>query len=432
MSSVDNTKSKNQKAAKQMLVSYGRIGTLGWFDHHEAHIPKINTHVVIKTKRGLELGKIVGIHNYRGGQFKSSPEQVEQYYCNRTKDYPLGEGGRFVRFATHEDLGEQKHLEKNAIGEAKICQRITDELGLKMKIVEAEHLFGGERIVFYFTSETRVDFRELVRRLAREYQTRIELRQIGSRDEARLISDYESCGQQCCCSRFLKILEPVNMRMAKLQKATLDPSKISGHCGRLKCCLRYEDENYLELKRKMPHRSTPVQTPKGLGKVVDFQILTQLVIIQMETGDRQAWPLDEIQILKPGQTGKQNKPAQEKAGKGAASTPANKKQEAAATKELVEMGVIEQESPGDKKPSQTQSPQDNGKGVPQQKKQDSQQSDKPRGSKKRRRRSKNKKSGSPNNQNAQKNPPAQNSNQQEKEQNPSNGNTTPSNGESKQ
>ena len=145
MSNVDNTKSKGQKSAKQLLVRYGRLGLLGWFDHHEAHIPKLNPHVVIKTKRGLELGEIVGIHNYRGGQFKSSPEQVEQYYCNRTKDFPLGEGGTFVRFATHEDLGEQKHLEKNAIGEAQACQRITEELGLKMKIVEAEHLFGGER-----------------------------------------------------------------------------------------------------------------------------------------------------------------------------------------------------------------------------------------------------------------------------------------------
>ncbi len=425
MSSADK-KSKGQKSAKQMLVSYGRIGTLGWFDHQEAHIPKINTHVVIKTKRGLELGKIVGIHNYRGGQFKSSPEQVEQYYCNRTKDYPLGEGGRFVRFATDQDLSEQKHLEKNAIGEAKTCQRITEGLGLKMKIVEAEHLFGGERIIFYFTSETRVDFRELVRQLAREYQTRIELRQIGSRDEARLISDYESCGQQCCCSRFLKILEPVNMRMAKLQKATLDPSKISGHCGRLKCCLRYEDENYTALKRKMPHRSTPVQTPKGPGKVVDFQILTQLVIIQMATGDRQAWPLDEIEILKPGQTGKRINPKQANA-----KTPVNEELDDAISKELAEMGIIESESPDDKKAPPRQSSPNNSNGS-QQKSENAQQPGKRRGNKNRRRRPKNKQGGSPNTQNAQssqKNPPAQNENRQENKQKPSNGKPTPPSGE---
>ncbi|OQY06087.1 MAG: hypothetical protein B6I25_04575 [Planctomycetales bacterium 4572_13] len=430
MSSGDNTKSKSQKSAKQMLVSYGRIGTLGWFEHHEAHISKINAHVVIKTKRGLELGKIVGIHNYQAGRFKSSPEQVEQYYCNRTKDYPLGDGGRFVRFATHEDLGEQKHLEKNAIGEAKTCQRIVEEMKLKMKIVEAEHLFGGERIVFYFTSETRVDFRELVRRLAKEYQTRIELRQIGSRDEARLISDYESCGQQCCCSRFLKILEPVNMRMAKLQKATLDPSKISGHCGRLKCCLRYEDENYLALKRKMPHRSTPVQTPKGPGKVVDFQILTQLVIIQMETGDRQAWPLDEIEILKPGQKPKRSKPGQRE------NASVNEEQDAAVSKELSDMGLVEQKSPDDKKDSQGQSSRDNANGKPRQKSENTQQQGKRHSNKNRRRRSKNDKKGgssnSQNNQYSQKNAPDKNQNRQENKQNPSDGNTMPPSGESKQ
>ncbi|MHC4236820.1 MAG: PSP1 domain-containing protein [Planctomycetota bacterium] len=419
MSNTDNTKHKAPKSAKKMLVSYGRIGTLGWFEHNEAHIPKLCAHVVIKTKRGLELGKIVGVHNYRGGQFKSSPEQVEEYFCNRTKDYPLGDGGRFVRFATAADLSEQRHLEKNAIGEAKTCQRITEELGLKMKIVEAEHLFGGERIIFYFTSENRVDFRELVRQLAKEYQTRIELRQIGSRDEARLVSDYESCGQQCCCSRFLKILEPVNMRMAKLQKATLDPSKISGHCGRLKCCLRYEDENYLELKRKMPHRSTPVQTPKGPGKVVDTQILTQLVIVQMDSGNRQAWPLDEIQILKPGQTAK--RPVQGETGKGAGGN-AVKTESAAAESGRPQRN--EQDSEPAEKTPQAPSAQNGDSG--------SQQPGKRRGNKNRRRRSKNKQGGSPNNQNAQnsqKNPPAQNKNRQGSRQKPSNGNTAQPSGE---
>jgi cell fate regulator YaaT (PSP1 superfamily) len=135
------------------------------------------------------------------------------------------------------------------------------DMNLPMKIVEAEHLFGGERIVVYFSSGGRVDFRDLVRRLAKEYQTRIELRQVGSRDEARLISDFESCGQECCCRRFLKILDPVNMRMAKLQKATLDPSKISGHCGRLKCCLRYEDEIYKILKEQMPRKNSWSRRP---------------------------------------------------------------------------------------------------------------------------------------------------------------------------
>lgn len=277
-----------------MLVRYGRMGVLGWFEHNEPHIPKSKTHVIVKSERGLELGQLVGPFNYRSGNFRATPEQVEAYFTQGGKEFSLTSGGRFVRFATHEDIREQEHLEMSAVSEAKCCQKFADELGLNMKVIEAEHLFGGERIIFYFTSEGRVDFRELVKRLAREYQTRIELRQIGSRDEARLVSDYESCGLECCCKRFLKILDPVNMRMAKLQKATLDPAKISGHCGRLKCCLRYEDQTYRQLKSNLPSRNSVVQTPKGPGKVVDVQVLTQLVVVQLDNGDRSAWPVDEI------------------------------------------------------------------------------------------------------------------------------------------
>jgi cell fate regulator YaaT (PSP1 superfamily) len=177
------------------------------------------------------------------------------------------------------------------------CQRFIKEMNLPMKIVDAEHVFGGERIIFYFMSDGRVDFRELVKRVAQEYQTRIEMRQIGSRDEAKLLGDVESCGQQCCCQRFLKHLKPVNMRMAKMQKATLDPAKISGYCGRLKCCLRYEDKNYTELKKRLPKKNTRVKTKQGRGKVVDTQILTQLVMVEYESGERKAVGVEDIEIL---------------------------------------------------------------------------------------------------------------------------------------
>ena len=297
MAQGETAKPKSQKHKKTMLVRYGRMGYLGWFEHNESRIPKTANRAVVKTDRGLELGKIVGTFNYRAGQFKSSKEQVERYFANRTKDYPLGAGGTFVRFATHEDLIEEEHLEISAKEEQKCCERFIKEMELPMRIVDAEHLFGGERIIIYFSSNGRVDFRELVRRLAREYQTRIELRQIGARDEAKLVSDYESCGQECCCKRFLKILEPVNMRMAKLQKATLDPSKISGHCGRLKCCLRYEDDTYKELKKKLPKKNTVVRTPHGQGTVAGSQILTQLVEVMYESGEKEAWTLEEIEII---------------------------------------------------------------------------------------------------------------------------------------
>ncbi len=297
MAQAEGARPKSQKHKKLMLVRYGRMGFMGWFEHNEENIPKVSSRVVIKTRRGLELGDIVGQFNYRSGQFRSSPEQVNQYFNSGGKDYPLGEGGTFVRFATDADLMEETHLQASAREEAKCCERFIKEMNLPMKVVDSEHLFGGERIVIYFSSNGRVDFRDLVRQLAREYQTRIELRQIGSRDEARLISDFESCGQECCCRRFLKILEPVNMRMAKLQKATLDPSKISGHCGRLKCCLRYEDDTYRDLKERLPKKNALVKTPRGEGKVVGMQILTQLVVVQDERGDREAFPVEEIQII---------------------------------------------------------------------------------------------------------------------------------------
>lgn len=280
-----------------MLVRYGKMGYLGWFEHKEDYVPKTQSRVVIKTNRGLELGELVGQFNYRGGHFKSSPEQVKEYFGKAQKDYPLAEGGTFVRFATAEDLMEEKHLDVSAKEEMQCCDRFVKEMELPMKIIDAEHVFGGERIVIYFTSSGRVDFRELVKRLAREYQTRIELRQIGARDEARIISDYESCGLPCCCRQFLKILEPVNMRMAKLQKATLDPSKISGHCGRLKCCLRYEDATYKELKKRLPKKNATVRTSKGVGKVVDMQILTQLVVVQDERGEKKAFGVDEVEVI---------------------------------------------------------------------------------------------------------------------------------------
>ncbi len=285
-------------AKKLILVRFGKMGSLGWFEHNEAHVPKVHSHAVIKTSRGLELGEVVGSHSYKGGQFRFTPEQTEGYFGPTEAGVPVvAETGSFVRFANAEDLSEQKHLEVSAAEEAKCCQRLANEMGLAMKIVDAEHLFGGERVVVYFISEGRIDFRELVKRMAKEYQTRIELRQIGSRDEARIVSDFETCGQECCCKRYLKVLAPVNMRMAKLQKATLDPSKISGHCGRLKCCLRYEDATYQELRGTLPRKGLFVETSQGVGRVFDVQILTQLVVVQFDNGDRQAWPVSEIHIL---------------------------------------------------------------------------------------------------------------------------------------
>ena len=292
------TRPKQAKNKKYMLVRYGRMDTLGWFEHYETEVPKVFSRVVIKTEKGLELGYIVGqLTSYKAGQFKLNKDQVKKYFDDSQVEFPTEPAGRVIRLATAEDISEERHLQKITEDEIKCCKRFAKELNLPMKIVDAEHIFGGERIIFYFKSEIRVDFRELVKKIAHEYQTRIEMRQIGSRDEAKLLGDVESCGQECCCKRFLKVLSPVNMRMAKMQKATLDPSKISGYCGRLKCCLRYEDKTYTELKAQLPKTGTRVKTPQGQGRVVDTQILTQLVAVEHDNGEKITFPLDELQTV---------------------------------------------------------------------------------------------------------------------------------------
>lgn len=287
------------KGKKLMLVRYGRMGLLGFFEHNETNIPKVPSRAVVKTEKGLELGYIVGqLAPYRGGQFKLNCEQIKKYFEDSEVDFTTESAGKLIRFATSEDISEEKHLQKISKEEIECCRRFVKELDLSMKIVDTEHIFGGERIIFYFTAEGRVDFRELVKKLAQEFQTRIEMRQIGSRDEAKLLGDVESCGQQCCCIRFLKTLKPVNMRMAKMQKATLDPAKISGYCGRLRCCLRYENQTYTELKKKLPKKGSIVKTSHGQGKVIDTQILTQLVVIEMENAAKIAVGVEEVEKIK--------------------------------------------------------------------------------------------------------------------------------------
>jgi len=298
MEKTSAIKPKQAKHKKFMLVRYGRMNALGFFEHHEIQIPKLPRRVVVKTDKGLELGELVGpLCPYKAGCFKLNQEQIKKYFDDSEIDIPIEPTGKFIRYATPEDISEERHLRKIAEDEMKNCKQFIKELNLPMKIVDAEHIFGGERIIFYFMADGRVDFRELVKKIAHEHQTRIEMRQIGSRDEAKLLGDYESCGQECCCIRFLKALKPVNMRMAKMQKATLDPSKISGYCGRLKCCLRYEDKTYSELKNLLPRKNAKVKTKHGEGIVVDTHILTQLVVVELTDGTKIAVATEEIELI---------------------------------------------------------------------------------------------------------------------------------------
>lgn len=286
---------KPDKYRKHILCRYGKMGNLGYFSHDIEDFPNHASHVIVNTERGLEIAEIVGHETcHKKGNCIVKESQIVQYTKDSCDNFPLDRKGSVVRPATEQDIREQKHLDIGIAKELSYCEELIQQQNLDMTLVDAERLFGGERIIFYFMADGRVDFRQLVKDLAQQYQTRIEMRQVGARDEARLVADFETCGRECCCRSFLKVLYPVNMRMAKLQKATLDPSKISGRCGRLKCCLRFEDEVYQEHKKKLPKKNSMVLTPEGPGKVIDTQVLTLLVKVYLNAGKMIAIPLDEI------------------------------------------------------------------------------------------------------------------------------------------
>ncbi len=290
----DDTQDSQQQEDSLLVARYGLMRHTGLFHHNLESPPSPGTNVVAMTDRGVELAEIVA--NIRDGTRHGSIscERLETFLDNSGEGYPFTRGGKLLRLANPQDIIDQRHLESSAREERAHCRKQIRELGLNMKLICAEHLLGGERIIFYFTAESRVDFRELVRHLAAQYRTRIEMRQVGARDEARLVGDYERCGRRCCCQQFLKYLKPISMRMAKIQKATLDPSKISGRCGRLMCCLRYEDASYEELRSKLPIRNTWVRTGELVGRVVETHILTQLVKLTLRDGTHAVVSNEEI------------------------------------------------------------------------------------------------------------------------------------------
>ena len=277
-----------------VVVRYGVMGNIGECRHNLDPPPARGSKVVVRTERGVELGEVVVAVRPDGGCGCLTRERLREFAKTNGPDYPMRRDGRVLRVANPQDVIDYRHLQQSAREAGAFCRQEIEKTKLEMRLVTVEHLLGGERIVFFFSAEHRVDFRELVRRLAGQYRTRIEMRQVGARDEARLVGDYERCGQQCCCQRFLKYLKPVSMRMAKTQKATLDPSKISGRCGRLMCCLRYEDSTYEQLRKKLPRRNTWVRTKDLVGRVVDTQILTQLVRVQLTDATHQAVAVEDI------------------------------------------------------------------------------------------------------------------------------------------
>ncbi len=282
---------------RTIVVKIGAMRTIAEFSYDGDAKPGCGSKLTARTQRGTELVEMLTTTCENAGCSKSVTRQELLEYIDNSggREFPFHTDGRILHVATIEELNKQAALDSNKTHYIKTCNRLKRELGLPMKLVDVEPILGEELLTFYFMAEDRVDFRRLVRDLAAEFKTRIEMRQVGARDEARLVADFERCGQHCCCRNFLKVLKPVSMKSAKVQKATLDPLKISGRCGRLMCCLRYEDQTYDQLRKNLPRRNSRVGTSEGPGVVLDTKILVQLALVRLEHNDEQiAVPIEEL------------------------------------------------------------------------------------------------------------------------------------------
>ena len=247
------------------VVRVGVMRMLGVFTTSRGEVLARGAQVITRTDRGLETGEVL---------CEATDEAVAQINDPRR--------GQILRQSTHDDQREASRLRQQALAELATCERLVTEMQLPMQLVDVEHIFGGERIVIYYLAENRVDFRELVKRLASEFQTRIEMRQIGVRDEAKLLADYGDCGKPVCSNTHLSEMPPVSMKMAKLQKSTLDPTKISGRCGRLKCCLRYEYDTYEAMQKELPPIGADIITAGGRARVLAHEILARQLLVETE------------------------------------------------------------------------------------------------------------------------------------------------------
>ena len=226
----------------------------------------VSESVIVESEKGQVLGKVL-----------SAPQEKE-------KRFFLKSPRKVVRKATPEDLEQfqqNQQLEKETF---QFCLRKIKEKSLNMKLVKTEVLLDRSKALFYFTAEKRVDFRELVKDLAAEFKMRIEMRQIGVRDEAKMICGIGSCGRELCCAKFMNRFELVSVKMAKEQNLALNPTKISGICGRLMCCLAYEFPTYMELKKDLPKVGRHIVTRSGRGKVIRQNVLSQTVTVELEEG----------------------------------------------------------------------------------------------------------------------------------------------------
>lgn len=271
---------------KTVGVRFKKAGKIYYFDPDEMVI-KIGDNVIVETIRGIEFGEVVlGVREVPEEQIVAPLKKV-------------------LRVATEEDkkiYQENKNKEKDALA---ICLQKVQQHNLNMKLIDVEYTFDNNKIIFYFTADGRVDFRELVKDLASVFKTRIELRQIGVRDESKMIGGIGPCGRALCCSSFLGDFAPVSIKMAKEQNLSLNPSKISGICGRLMCCLKYEQEAYEYARSIVPRIGSLVDTPEGKGEVVDNNILKEQVKVMLELQENNTrvvkdFSVKDIVVIKQG------------------------------------------------------------------------------------------------------------------------------------
>lgn len=267
---------------KVVGVRFKKAGKIYFFDPDELDIVA-NSHVIVETVRGIEFGEVV-VPN------REVPD--EQIVA------PLK---KVIRVATEEDISHAADNSKKEKEAFEICLKKIKEHNLDMKLIDVEYTFDNNKVLFYFTADGRVDFRELVKDLAAVFKTRIELRQIGVRDESKMMGGIGICGRALCCKSFLGEFQPVSIKMAKEQGLSLNPTKISGNCGRLMCCLKYEEDAYEEILSRVPKVGAIVETPEGQGTVMEINLLKELLKVKMDKAnetDLKVYKSDEVKVIK--------------------------------------------------------------------------------------------------------------------------------------
>ncbi|MSR46582.1 MAG: hypothetical protein EXS13_05900 [Planctomycetes bacterium] len=260
-------------------VRYGHQNLRGLFTVETGEELKGGDTCVVRSARGTELGVVLA---------KPIEDSQGEAGCGESACGSCATSqGTVLRRATPDELQNALAQKKRGVmEEIRYAREKSKEQRLGMKIVGAEYLFEKEKLIVHFSSNGRAEFHQFVRELGTRFKTRIELKPIGARDEARLVGDVASCGRELCCKSFLHDLQPVSMRTAKQQMKTLDPTKIAGQCGKLKCCLRYEDSVYIELQKTLPKRGAYVRIEHGLARVRNCDLLLQKLVVEMENGDR--------------------------------------------------------------------------------------------------------------------------------------------------